>query len=434
MGPNGTGTPTGVVSFLRRQVLASRAVLGSFRGNARAILVTEPFWAVPYNLTQTYASVYMLELGCTPVEVGLIGTVGFVMQMALSLVSGWVVDRVGRKRTTLVFDLLSWGLPAILWGFARGFRWFLAAGIVASFVRIVATSWTCLFVEDTDAAGRVHVFTWLPIAGVAAGFATPLAGVFVGRFGLVPAVRGMYLAGGAVMVAMFIVRNLMVHETAVGRRRMLDTRHHGLGESVADYGRAALAAGRSNAAVVALAVGAIGSVVSFLRSTFLPVVLIRGLGLPEADIAILPAVNAGVVLAVVVLVMPLLSRRGSAAPLAIGFSALAASVGLFALGPERSWTLAIAATVIGGVGQAITFPMVDALLANSIPEAQRAKVMSICYVLIFAASAPFGWIGGRLLEISPRLPFGLAAVICMAGAGLAAARLGSRKVFSLRGR
>ena len=192
-----------MIRFVRRQLAASFGVVRGFSGNARAVLVTEPVWAIPYNLVQTYASVYMLALGCTPVQVGLIGSAALVSQLVFSLVGGWITDRLGRKRTTLVFDLLSWSGATLLWALARGFPWFLAAAMVNSLVRIVMTSWTCLAIEDTAVNQRVHFFTWISIAGVVAGFVAPLSGVLVGRFGLVAAMRGLYLFGFTAMTAMF---------------------------------------------------------------------------------------------------------------------------------------------------------------------------------------------------------------------------------------
>ena len=210
-----------MIRFVRRQLAINLGVLRGFSGNTRAILLTEPVWAIPYNLVQTYASVYMLALGCTPVQVGLIGSAALVSQLVFSLVGGWITDRLGRKRTTLVFDLLSWSGAMLLWAFARGFPWFLAAAMVNSLVRIVMTSWTCLAIEDTAVNQRVHFFTWISIAGVVAGFVAPLSGVLVGRFGLVAAMRGLYLFGFTAMTAMFFampLRSLRYAATSASTR------------------------------------------------------------------------------------------------------------------------------------------------------------------------------------------------------------------------
>ena len=82
-----------MIRFVRRQLAASFGVVRGFSGNARAVLVTEPVWAIPYNLVQTYASVYMLALGCTPVQVGLIGSAALGCQLVFSLAGGWITDR-----------------------------------------------------------------------------------------------------------------------------------------------------------------------------------------------------------------------------------------------------------------------------------------------------------------------------------------------------
>jgi hypothetical protein len=55
-----------MIRFVRRELADTLGVLRGFRGNTRAILVTEPVWSIPYNLVQTYASVYMFALGCSP--------------------------------------------------------------------------------------------------------------------------------------------------------------------------------------------------------------------------------------------------------------------------------------------------------------------------------------------------------------------------------
>jgi len=409
-----------MIKAIRRQLGATLGVLRGFSGNTRAVLVTEPVWSIPYNLVQTYASVYMLALGCTTVQVGLIGSAALAFQLVFSLVGGWITDRLGRRRTTLIFDTISWSGAMLLWAFARGFPWFLAAAMVNSLVRIVMTSWTCLAIEDAAVDQRVHFFTWISVAGVLAGFVVPVSGALVGRFGLVPAMRGLYLFGFAAMTAMFFVRNGMLVETRMGVERMRESRAERPRHELREHLRAASGALRNPLFAVAAVASILAAIMSIVRNTFQSILLTRGLGFPEAAIAIFPLVNAAVTLVALVFLVPGLVRRGTAAALAVGFGSMAASAALLAASPERSWPIALMATALGGLGSAVAFPVTDSFLVNAVPDRGRAKVMAVFYVVMFAVSSPFGWVGGLLAAVSPRLPLALVAVVCVLGLGLSA--------------
>jgi MFS family permease len=407
-----------MTAFLRREIAATARVLRGFTGNARAILVTEPAWAIPYNLVATYASVYMLELGCTPAQVGLVSTVGMALQLVFSLVSGWVTDRLGRRRTTLVFDLLSWSGATLLWAFARGFPWFLAAVAVNSLVRIVQTSWTCLAVEDAPVEQRVHYYTWISVAGVLAGFVAPLAGVLVGRFGLVPALRGLYGFAFVAMTTMFLVRNTMLVETRRGVERLRESRTEHPRHELRAHLAASREALRTPPFALAAAASVLVSIAGIVRSTFQSILLTRGLGFPAAAIALFPLLSSVVMLASLVFLVPALARRGTAASLAVGFGATAAGAALLAAAPGGNWPVALLATALGGVGSAVAIPVTDGFLANAVPDRDRARVMAVFYVVMFALSSPFGWIGGLLSGISPRLPLALVAGACAIGVAI----------------
>ena len=47
--------------------------LRNLRGNARGTVLTEPLWGIAFNLTAPYVSLYMLALGLTQGQVGLVG-------------------------------------------------------------------------------------------------------------------------------------------------------------------------------------------------------------------------------------------------------------------------------------------------------------------------------------------------------------------------
>lgn len=394
-------------------------MLAGFRGNARALLITEPFWGVPYYLYTTYASVYMLARGCTAEQVGLIATVGQAVQMLLSLASGAITDRLGRKRTTLVFDLVCWSIPTLMWAFARDVRVFLAATVINSIVRIVATSWSCLLIEDTPTEQRVHAFTWITVAGIVAGFISPLAGLFVRRFGMVPAMQGLYLFAFVSMTTMFLVRNSLIRETEIGRVKMAESRRRHRGTTLGEYARIARQLARSPLVLAAFAISILANIGFFLKATFLPILLTRGLGFPDARIALFPALASAVMLVVSVFAMPTLARRGAARPLAGGAACAAAGAALLAASPPHSTVAVVIATMLGGIGSALTLPLSDALIANTVAEADRAKAMSVYYVLLLGLTSPFGWIGGIISSASPRLPFAVMAAALAAAAGLA---------------
>jgi DHA1 family tetracycline resistance protein-like MFS transporter len=417
-----------VLSFIRRQLGATAGMLRSIRGNAKAILVTEPFWGVPNSLYATYASVYMLALGCSATQVGLVSSVGLAVSVLFSLAGGPITDRLGRKRTTLIFDLLSWGGATLLWAFARGFPWFLVAVIANSLVRIVQTSWFCLSVEDTPVEQRVHLFSWLYVVGVVAGLIAPVAGLFVGLFGVVPAMRGLYLFAFVSMVGMFIVRNGMVRETRTGEAKMRESRGVGLRHAFQGYGRVISRLARTPLTLVAFSISTLLSIQVVLRTTFLAILLTRGLAFPEGTIAIFPAVGAVASLLVYLLVLPSLFRHGMAKPMLVGLALSAAGALALVISPPKSWVAVIASTLLTAAGSAIVLPFSDTLVANTVEEHDRATALSLFYVVVLGLSAPFGYVGGLLYAINDRLPFAAAALFLLAAAGLTLAlpRLQSR--------
>jgi hypothetical protein len=54
---------------------------------------------------------------------------------------------------------------------------------------------------------------------------------------------------------------------------------------------------------------------------------------------------------------------------------------------------------------------VESILANAIGDKERAKTMSILHVMLFAITAPFGYIGGLLASVSEELPFVMMSLI-----------------------
>ncbi|MGO4268846.1 MFS transporter, partial [Paenibacillus sp. TAF58] len=61
--------------------------------------------------------------------------------------------------------------------------------------------------------------------------------------------------------------------------------------------------------------------------------------------------------------------------------------------------------ILAAAGSIISSPYLEAVVANSIDDEQRAKMFSILQVLVLLCISPSGIIGGWTYTIDPRLPF-----------------------------
>jgi ribose/xylose/arabinose/galactoside ABC-type transport system permease subunit len=61
--------------------------------------------------------------------------------------------------------------------------------------------------------------------------------------------------------------------------------------------------------------------------------------------------------------------------------------------------------IFDSFGYGYLFMLAKSLVAFHINAAERARVQAIMNLIIMAATAPFGWIGGILSDISRTLPF-----------------------------
>jgi len=182
--------------------------LKSLRGNPRGCVYPEPLWGIPFHLYSPYVSIYMIALGLSESQIGLIVSISWGFQIFLALLSGAITDKLGRRRTTLIFDILSWSTPALIWAVAQNFWYFLIAGIVNSMWRVTHNSWTCLLVEDAEPRRLVDIYTWIYIANLLVGFVAPLAGVLISVYSLIPTVRGLYFFAAF----MFTVKAIVTYQ------------------------------------------------------------------------------------------------------------------------------------------------------------------------------------------------------------------------------
>ena len=104
-----------------------------------------------------------------------------------------------------------------------------------------------------------------------------------------------------------------------------------------------------------------------------------------------------------------------------GFLGLVVSQIILISAPERGYIFLLAATILEGASIPATATLLDKLIVVSVDAQERARIMSILYVLVIVLTSPFGWIAGQLSEVNRGLPFALNIILYTIG-GLLACR------------
>jgi MFS family permease len=393
--------------------------LKSLTGNPRGCVYTEPLWGIPFNLYAPYVSIYMLALGLSDTDIGLILSISWAFQIVFALLSGVITDKLGRRRTTLIFDIIAWSVPALISALAQNFWYFLAAGAINSVWRITQNSWSCLLVEDADPKQLVDMYTWIYISNQIVGFVAPLAGVIIGAFSLVPTMRGLYAFAAVMFTLKAVVTYLMTRETAQGEVRLHETRHQSMFGVLGEYKHVIRDLLRAPQTLYTAGIMLVISICTLISGSFWSILVTEKLHIEAKYLALFPFVKSAIILSFFFVVMPHVNKLHAKLPMMIGFFGFLTSQVLLISAPEQGYLLLIVSVFLEACSYAAVSPLVDQMVALTIDPKERARVQSIVFVGIILLTSPFGWIAGRLSEIDKNLPFVLTIVLYTVGALLA---------------
>ena len=388
--------------------------LRELRGNARVAVFHEPFWSIPYGFYSFYLSLYMKSQGVTDVQIGFLISLNFIVGTIMALFAGVMVDKIGRRRTTILFGLISWPGSALLNFFAHSFWMFALAQIVCAFSKISDIGWQLILIEDADDEQRLTSFNMFGIIDILAGFFTPIAGIIVGNLGLVKAERGFLLFGAICMFVMIIHRHFKFHETDMGRlavERSRTVSYWGtLKNSLTQMKTVVTSHNHKLSCVLVIIVlfsayQPIGAYSSLYFAPYLTDVV----GLDAAMISVLGIVNSLFMLAVYLFAVPAMSRFNKL--LGLGIQIASMLLRMFLPAGSIAWT--VVSVALFSVGFGLCRPFLDALMAEASPEKERSGIYALKNVLISLASALAGSLSGFLYRLSPKSIY-LASLILLA--------------------
>ncbi|HSO70870.1 MAG TPA: MFS transporter [Arachnia sp.] len=393
------------------------------RGNGRASVYTEPLWGLSMMLVLPYASVFMLALGVRDAQIGLLATISMLSQVVFGLLSGVITDKLGRRMTTAVFDIIAWAIPCLIWAFAQNFWWFLVASVINGAWQVTQNSWDCLLVEDVDRAEIPKVYSLIKVAAEFSALFAPIAAILVSSLGLELAVRILYLNAFFIMSFKIWLLYRYTTETATGVVRMEQTRGVSIWKSLSEYRGVLGLIVRSKGTMFSLSIAAIVGAVTLVNATFWQVVINQRLGVPDALLPFFPMVRSLLSVLFFFTLIPLLTHsKHLKAPTLIGFGVYFAGQALLVGIPSPDGAASVSTYALLGVclildafGGGILFMLAESLVALHVDQAERSRVMAIQRTCVMLVTAPFGWISGWLSSMDRSWPFVLTSALLVLG-------------------
>ena len=392
--------------------------LKSLKGNPKACVYTEPLWGLSMNLCLPYASVYMLALGLNDFQVGITATIAMLSQGVFAFLSGPITDKLGRRKTTAIFDFIGWCIPCIIWWRAEGFWFFAVAATVNGIMQVTSNSWNCLLIEDVEKSKVTTVNSLIMICGQLSVFFVPISAILFSRLTLIPAIRILYINAFVVMTLKVVLLYIFSTETRMGAVRLEESRGKSLLSLASGYGPIVKIIFKSKGTVFALAVSIIVATVGLVSTTFWPVIVTQKLLIPDYHLPFFLIIRSTVAIMFFFFVVPRLTKRFLKTPLLIGFVCLFIGMGVLILTPVEGplrYVMLCVSLLFDGFGGAFLLMLAKSLVDLYVNPKERARVQAILNMIILAATSPFGWIGGMLSGISRELPFVLNLCILTVG-------------------
>lgn len=378
--------------------------------NPRYSILLEPVWAIPGTIVLFYAPLYMKEAGLSDIEIGLINSVNLYFAFIFQLFAGSVTNKLGRKRTTLIFDLIAWSVPMFIWAFSQNFWLFLIAYLLNATSKFVTVSFNCLIIEDVEEHKRSKVFAILNMIITGAGVLTPIAGVVIADVGIVPTLASIYFVGGILMTVMFFIRNRYTDETAVGKELMGMHSQTRVIQSLASSMRLFGKSFYKRRLLPIILITVLSNLI--LQLNFFQVIFFKEqLKFNDQIISFIPVVTAVTVMLLYLVIIPRLKRRSEEKY--VSFSIILSTVGaiLFLLIPAGNIAMLFLTLIVLAAGNFILQTYRDSLLMNRLGTHEKADMFSAVQTVMTLTAIPSGYLTGLLYHYNPVLLFSVILVL-----------------------
>jgi hypothetical protein len=147
------------------------------------------------------------------------------------------------------------------------------------------------------------------------------------------------------------------------------------------------------------------SATNTINSTFWAILVTEKLKIAQENISLYAFARSGAMLLFFFLVMPRIRGLHFRNPMLVGLLGYIINQLILITMPERSYLLLLLGVMIDACSIAAFGIFLDKMVVITVNPEERARILSILYVIMILFTSPFGWIGGLLSEINRTIPF-----------------------------
>lgn len=397
-----------------RQKSSGNALLQSLKsakGNQRVILLSEPLFGVLYYMYMPLAAVYMAACGLNPLQIGTLATVNLLSQMMASAVSGAFADKWGRRKTLIIFDMIAWCTPLLIWSFWTSYTGFLVAAVLNGWWRPSNIGYSMLLSEDTDPNNLVHYYSLTNIAAMMAGFFAPLSFILVKRFDTVPAVRGIYLTMFCTMAFKAWIIYGFCYDTQVAKEKMAEFKNIPIRRIVFSSGKLLKTMFRSAKIMQAVGIMACYTIMKNITDNFWPLYVTGLVGQSNEQLSLFSTLKTLITLLSTLIFLPKVRIDRFHYPAVTALLIYIMVNITYVLLPVLGLPLIVLGSALEGFSMSILIPLTTSILLTTLPDDNRAQLLSLSYTICLFVSSPMGVFAGKLSSINLSWPLILAAGI-----------------------
>lgn len=165
------------------------------KGNVLVLTVCSSLWRISVDIVWSYIGLYVIKLGGLYATVGLVTALGNFASMLLYPLGGYIADYQGRIKV-MAYMTYAYSLTFLIYVFTNSWQWVAVAMFMSSLVTFYLPAMQALMADSIPADKRGVGFSATMAIPTAFGIASPLIGGWlIDKYGVIPAVKGLYATG-----------------------------------------------------------------------------------------------------------------------------------------------------------------------------------------------------------------------------------------------